>query len=63
MKHLDTQYQRLLLEALEDMMYKRSLQLEELKGGPLTRERMELTRKQIMLEELQRIVSSEGMLG
>jgi hypothetical protein len=46
-----------MLEALEDLMYKLSLQLEGLKGGPLTKERKELTDKQTMLEELQHLIS------
>jgi hypothetical protein len=54
---LDSKYKTLLLEALEDLMYKLSLQLENLKGGPLTKERKELTNKQAMLEELQHLIS------
>lgn len=55
---IDNKFRPLLLEALEDLMYKLSLQLEELKGGPLTEERKELTNKQVKLEELQHIISS-----
>jgi hypothetical protein len=55
---IDNKFRPLLLEALEDLMYKLSLQLEELKGGPLTEERKELTDKQVKLEELQHIISS-----
>lgn len=55
---LDPKYKGILLEALEDLMYKLSLQLAELKGGPLTKERKALTEKQSLLEELQHQVSA-----
>ena len=55
--NIDSKYKPLLLEAVEDLMYKLSLQLNELKGGPLTKERKELTDKQAMLEELQHFIS------
>jgi len=54
---IDSKYKPLVLEALEDMMYKLSLQLEALKGGPLTKERKDLTDKQMMVEELQHLIS------
>ena len=54
---IEPKHKPLLLEALEDVMYKLSLQLENLKGGPLTKERKELTEKQAMLEELQHLIS------
>jgi hypothetical protein len=54
---IDPKYKPILLEALGDMMYKLSLQLAELKGGPLTKERKDLTRKQVLLEDLQHMVS------
>jgi hypothetical protein len=38
-------------------MYKLSIQLDNLKGGPLTKERKTLTAKQVMLEELQHLIS------
>jgi hypothetical protein len=47
----------ILLEALEDMMYKLSLQLDDLKGGPLNKERKELTKKQSKVEKLQHRIS------
>lgn len=47
----------ILLEALEDMMYKLSLQLDELKGGPLDRQRKALTKKQSKVEKLQHQIS------
>jgi hypothetical protein len=43
----------LLLEAIEELLYKVSLQLQEFKGGPLTTERRELTEKQRRLEAIQ----------
>lgn len=55
---IDPKYKPVLLEALEDMMYKLSMQLEPLKGKPLTGERKLLTAKQNAVEELQHIVST-----
>lgn len=55
---IDKKYQTLLLEALEDLMYKLSLQLEDHKGGPLDQERKALTHKQELLEELQHLIST-----
>ncbi len=55
--NIDAKYNPILLEALEDMMYKLSIQLDGLKGGPLTKERKDLTKKQAMLEELQHKIS------
>lgn len=57
---IDDKYQDHLLEALEELMYKVSLQLAELKGGPLTSERRILTQKQKELEQLQHLVSNLG---
>lgn len=57
MLNIESKYKPILLEALEDLMYKLSLQLEDLKGGPLTKERKDLTDKQNMLEELQHLIS------
>ncbi len=57
MIELNSEFKPLLLEALEDMMYKLSLQLDELKGSPLDMERQALTDKQIKLEKLQHIIS------
>ncbi|MEQ9405614.1 MAG: hypothetical protein RIM99_18640 [Cyclobacteriaceae bacterium] len=57
MIELNPDNKSILLEALEDMLYKLSLQLEDLKGGPLDKERKELTRKQSRVEELQHIIS------
>jgi hypothetical protein len=57
MQNIDSKYKPLLLEAIEELMYKLSLQLEYLKGKPLTKERKGLTEKQAMLEELQHLIS------
>ena len=57
MIQLDAKYQPLLLEALEELMYKLSLQLNETKGDPLTQRRKELTKKQKNIEELQHKIS------
>ena len=46
-----------MLESLEELMYKLSLQLEELKGQPMTRERRKLTEKQTLIEDLQHQIS------
>jgi hypothetical protein len=54
---IDAKYKPLVLEALEDLMYKLSLQLDGLKGGPLTKERKDLTNKQALVEELQHLIS------
>jgi hypothetical protein len=51
-------YRPLLLEALEDLLYKVSLDLSKWKGKPLTSERRQLTKKQTEIENLQHLVSS-----
>jgi hypothetical protein len=58
--NVDTKYKPILLEALEDMMYKLSLQLDALKGEPLTTERKALTKKQELIEELQHLISASS---
>ncbi|MBL7871781.1 MAG: hypothetical protein JNM78_09240 [Cyclobacteriaceae bacterium] len=55
--NIDPKYNPILLEALADMMYKLSIKLDALKGGPLTKERKDLSKKQVMLEELQHQIS------
>ncbi|HCM75392.1 MAG TPA: hypothetical protein DIS90_03355 [Cytophagales bacterium] len=57
MIQVDQKYKALMLEALEELMYKLSLQLDSLKGEPMTKERKELTRKQTQIEELQHLIS------
>ncbi|MBZ0245047.1 MAG: hypothetical protein K8H85_03785, partial [Cyclobacteriaceae bacterium] len=53
---IDQKYQALLLEAVEELMYKVSLELANLKGEPLTKIRKDLTRKQEEIETLQRLI-------
>ncbi|GEM_PF-923332 len=53
MPSIDPEYTPLLLEAIEELMYKISLRLEALKGGPMTEERRELAEKQEQLEKVQ----------
>ncbi len=55
---IDAKYKPLMLEALEELMYKLSMQLDELKGEPLGKWRKELTQKQTNIEELQHIIST-----
>jgi hypothetical protein len=54
---LDAKQQALILEALEELMYKVSVQLEAMKGQPMSMERELLTKKQKQLEELQHLLS------
>ncbi|MCB0493269.1 MAG: hypothetical protein KDC93_12720 [Cyclobacteriaceae bacterium] len=54
---IDQKYQALLLEALEELMYKLSLELANLKGEPLTKARKDLTNKQKEIEALQHLIS------
>jgi hypothetical protein len=58
--NVDPKHKPILLEALEDMMYKLSLQLDALKGKPLTHERNALTKKQELIEELQHLISASS---
>lgn len=57
MLQLNQKYKPILLESLEDLMYKTSLQLEELKGQPMSTNRQKLTDKQMLIEELQHLIS------
>ena len=53
---IKSKYKAVLLEALEDMMYKVALELNNLTGQPLTKERKELSQKQAQIEELQHLI-------
>jgi len=53
MLSIDSKHAPLLLEAIEELLYKVALRLEALKGGPMTGERKALTAKQRQLERLQ----------
>ena len=57
MLQLDPKYKPLLLEALEDLMYKISMEQEKLKGQPMNKQRKALNKKQETAEELQHLVS------
>ena len=57
MIELDIKHKDVLLEALEELMYKLSLELNELKGGPLDKRRKELTQKQQSIAQLQHDIS------
>ncbi|MEQ8924650.1 MAG: hypothetical protein RLO81_02490 [Fulvivirga sp.] len=57
MIQIESSYKPLLLEALEEMMYKLSLELSNLKGGPMDKQRKLLTDKQAKIEKLQHIIS------
>ena len=54
---IDPKNKDLLLEALEELMYKLSLDLAQMKGGPMTKERKALTAKQEAIEMLQHEIS------
>ena len=60
MIELDSKYKTILLEAIQEQMYKTSLELENYKGKPLTKERKILTKKQSDLEKLQHLLHSKG---
>lgn len=49
---IDEKYRPVLIEVLNDYLYKVSLELNELKGQPLTKKRKELSKKQRLIEEL-----------
>ena len=53
MIEIDDKHKMLLLEAIEELMYKVSLQLASFKGKPLSKERKALTTKQNNLEKIQ----------
>ena len=49
---VDSKYYTVLREALDDYLYKVSLELNDLKGHTMNNRRKELTRKQRLIEEL-----------
>ena len=55
----DIKNKDLLLEALEELMYKYSLKLADVKGDPMDKERKALTAKQKQLEALQHEISQQ----
>jgi len=60
MINIDTKHKDILLEALEELMYKYSLKLSTLKGGPMNKERKSLSEKQGQIEELQHAISQHA---
>lgn len=52
-------YKSVIVEALEDLLYKVSLDLAKMKGSPLTTDRKRLTKKQRQIEELQHRITSD----
>lgn len=57
---IKNKYRPVLLEAMEELMYKISMELESLKGQPMTPRRKYLTKKQKEIEELQHLISNLG---
>ena len=55
---IDIKYKEIILEAFEDFQYKIALELNDLKGHKLNKERKALTTKQKLVEELQRKLNS-----
>ena len=60
MIQIDPKHKTVLIEALEEQMYKISLELESYKGKPLTKERKFLLKKQSALEEIQHALHAFG---
>ena len=58
MLQLASKYQIIFLEALEELMYQLSLQLEESGGKPLDKGRKQLTKKLAIVEKLQHWIST-----
>jgi len=57
MLSINSDEQKLLLEALEDLMFKISMQSQSFKGKPNTTERKKLTQRQNRVEALQHKIS------
>jgi hypothetical protein len=55
---IDDKYRPILIDVLNDYLYKVSIELNELKGQPLTKKRKELSKKQRLIEELRNKLSS-----
>lgn len=56
---IDEKYKTVLIEALDDHLYKVSLELNKLKGQPLTSRRKELSKKQRLLEEVRGMLTED----
>ena len=61
MIQLDPKYKTILLEAIEEQMYKTSLELDQYKGKPLTQARKVLIKKQSDLEAIQHAIHTAGV--
>ncbi|MCB0685064.1 MAG: hypothetical protein KDC53_01025 [Saprospiraceae bacterium] len=59
MMEIPDKYKSVIVEALEDLLYKVSLDLAKMKGSPLTTDRKRLTKKQRQIEELQHRITSD----
>ncbi len=57
MINVSDKYRELLLETLEESLYKIAIDMEKLKGGPMTPARKKLDKKQKDLEALQHEIS------
>jgi hypothetical protein len=57
MIQIPEKYGQLLLESIEESLYKIALDMDQLKGGPMTPERKKLDKRQKALEELQHEIS------
>ncbi|QNL21731.1 hypothetical protein HZR84_07200 [Hyphobacterium sp. CCMP332] len=57
MIQIPEKYKGLLLETIEEALYKIALNMEDLKGGPMTPQRKKLDKKQKDLEALQHKIS------
>ena len=58
MNKVDAKYRSVILEALDDYLYKVSMELNELKGHAMNNRRKELTKKQRLIEDLRRDLNS-----
>jgi hypothetical protein len=47
----------ILLEALEDLLYKLAMEMNQFKGGPMSSGRQKIDKKQSFAEELQHRIS------
>lgn len=63
MANIDAKHIPLLLEAIEELLYKTALRLEEFKGEPMNKERRELSQKQRELEQLRHELSTDDAAG
>lgn len=57
MIQIPEKYKDLILETIEEALYKIALNIEDLKGGPMTPQRKKLDKKQKDLEALQHKIS------